>query len=500
MNIQKGGFQRGGVLAVGNNTIREEVYTMLNTKPLNYIDTNSTYGVIFSLELDPADDETNPFLDLETNEKVHSFIIKLAVINEPMKHEEPKRETTEKDSLLQNDELNQEDETPTDDYRLYTVTEGSEQRSKCCSTIHELLYETNVQQYVWAKSFSGGREPLCPPVVDFIIINSNTINKVSNNIMLQQFYNKYVVQPSAVNRGRSFKLGLIIMPMVPNNPTTLLEWSNNRNYVNPDNPLIGNFTGEKLVVYSTVISQIMRLFYEIEVIHLDLHPQNILIYEINTPNGPIYKTKIIDFGIASIIANSNDDEYFDKSRKSTILQYIRDRLKELPKSLAKTGDPYKINFIDSTLYYLNELNTEVYNNIFMPQSDPNKIQLKQLTNIILSKYYRDYELNSIKYSGYDRFFNVMNRRNITNSSPHSMEELKIHMAEKRMYNYKLGNILNIEDEDIPVKRCSLGTSCTVMGGRRPRRSSLIRLSSHKTRSHKSRKNMKRKTKRRRAKC
>lgn len=82
MKSQTGGLQSGGVRVVGDNTIREEVYNLLNTKPLTYIDTNSRYGVMYSLNFDESEDGTNPFLDLETNEKVHSFIIKLLVIND----------------------------------------------------------------------------------------------------------------------------------------------------------------------------------------------------------------------------------------------------------------------------------------------------------------------------------------------------------------------------------------------------------------------------------
>jgi hypothetical protein len=504
MNIQQGGFQRGGILAIGNNTIREEVYNMLNTNQLNYIDNNSKYGVIFSLNLSPADDITNPFLDLETNEKVHSFIIKLAVIKEHNEDYVPIDED-ELDEIVSLDE--------------YKVTEGREERTKYYSNLGSLFYEANVQQYVWAKSFSEGNDPLCPPVVDIILISSENINKVSGNEMINKFYDEYVIKPSNENKGvYSFKLGLIIMPMVAN-ATTLLEWVNKQNKVigekstqeeneeenedEEEDELIDKCTPEKIEVYSTVISQILRLFLNIGVIHFDLHADNILVYNVGTQQNPIYKTKIIDFAISSIITNSSDDAYLTHSDKYRSVNYRKNRLIELPKSLSKTCNNNKITFVTYVLEVLIIKNIDVYEKIFVgndPQLqwdfyDPVKrdkmIQLIQLTNITLPSHYDAHDISLIKCNAYDLFFKSLHGKKIKRSPTPSMEELKMHMAEKRMYDYKFGNILNIEDEDTPVKSCKVGTMCTLMGGTRSRRTSSLRLKSRKKRYNKSRKTKRR---------
>lgn len=438
MNIQQGGFQSGGVFATGNKPIREEVYDMLNTHPLQYIDTQSTYGVIFSLDFDSSK-ATNPFLDLETNEKVHSFIIKLEVIN---------------------DTPYSEDGTS----RQYTVhEEGCQSQTKSCSTFGELLYESNVQQYVWAKSLSGGRESLCPPVVDLLIIDSDNIDRVSDNGMIQRFYDQYVQSQSS---SEFFKLGLIIMPMVPNHPMTLFNWILNRP---------GGVYQEKTDIYSTVISQVLRLFLDIGVIHFDLHANNILVYYDKTKKGYPVKTKLIDFDMASIVTNTKDDAYLDKSRKSFLATHRKDNLRDITRS--RRCDTTKKNFVTNTLTLLKGMNEWVYRTTFLPPDSPyltsekplppGLVQLERLTSFILPKGTHETTLSEILCKAYDKFWNSMQ---IQNSSIHPMEELQAHMAQGKIYNYKLGNILNVEDEDTPVQSCTLGTRCTIMGGgKRPGR-------------------------------
>lgn len=56
--FQTGGvYQRGGVYVNSTRTIREEVFNMLNTKPMKYLSGKSSYGTIFTIKFDK--DESN---------------------------------------------------------------------------------------------------------------------------------------------------------------------------------------------------------------------------------------------------------------------------------------------------------------------------------------------------------------------------------------------------------------------------------------------------------
>lgn len=337
-----------------------------------------------------------------------------------------------------------------------------------------------MQQYIWTKSVSEGREALCPPVVDIILIDSENIDTVNGNKTIKQFYKKHVIPLGVPNP--FIKLGIILMPMVKNNPITLDEFINN-----PTKQIRNR--GDMIDVFSTVLSQIMRLFLDIGVINFDLHTKNILVYNEGTKKNK-YNTRLIDFETSSIITNSTRDNYLSEGKKEGLLILRQDKLNESPRtSLFGTSKPTKITFVESVFNLLISINREVYVNTYEidPDNPSFRCQLEITYTAVLPRYYSPEELETIKCNAYDKLWESMK---VKNSSILSMTELNEYMKENKMYDFRntlrskeeglLGELrskeegllgeLSAQEEDLPVKTCKIGSRCSVMGGRRSRKS------------------------------
>ena len=179
---------------------------------------------------------------------------------------------------------------------------GSKLVKKLSESKKSCFEEAKLQQYVWKKSVSEGRQAICPSVANFSLFdNTNStlfmmflINKVRVNKVLDQLANEVLHYLIHQMREPNSSIGLIVMPNIERSV--------------PFSRVLKQKTqteSDKKVKYSLIAqlsAQIVRLFIEVGVIHLDLHSNNVLIFDDNS------KCLIIDFGRASDIHNGKDDD------------------------------------------------------------------------------------------------------------------------------------------------------------------------------------------------
>jgi len=214
--------------------------------------------------------------------------------------------------------------------------------------------EVLLQQNVWIKSITGNRPPVCPSIGSFFLFNNNnaknclnffkslsehelrcysngTINgnaftTLGRRMTLEQMANNkrqlfiyllsQISSPHRLNTG----LGIILMQNVPNCETLqtflLQNISRSSGSYSLAGALLADPVAKTMFVHSIslLISQIVRLFIEIGVIHFDLHENN----ELYGGLGAFKKWLLIDFGLASDILIKVDDFYLNVGEKNDI--------------------------------------------------------------------------------------------------------------------------------------------------------------------------------------
>lgn len=160
--------------------------------------------------------------------------------------------------------------------------------------------EARLQQNVWKKSISGGREAICPPVANFSLFDDSNSHKFVNFLRLK------VTNPIDIdvaeylqnNLNHSTTIGVILMPNIQHSVTVKkflgLNKFNGRTKLKKEDDFI----------MAKLAAQVVRLFIEVGVIHLDLHLDNALVYH---ENG-LLNCLMIDFGNATDIMSDQEDE------------------------------------------------------------------------------------------------------------------------------------------------------------------------------------------------
>ncbi len=276
--------QNGGLkLAHPNKQGFQPVYDMINSPSgnLSLLTYKSLKGFMISLDVDTDDSEYLALDGNKFNKVVTSFILKFAVI------------TPRNDSELL-------------DYN--SVGKASESKDS-------FFDEAKLQQHIWKKSISGGRDEICPPVANFSLFDNNNSKELLtflkgkttgpvNDIFIYLFDRVYA--------NPTYGIGIITMPTVEKSMTF-------GDFL--DSPKGTDFHGIQInntyknIAYELVTSKIARLFIDVGVIHFDLHANNSLIYL--DPTNEI-KCLLIDFGRASDIMSETNDEYLNIRDKNEV--------------------------------------------------------------------------------------------------------------------------------------------------------------------------------------
>jgi hypothetical protein len=230
------------------------------TAKLKVLSENSKFGFIFELTIDEDESEYTR----NDGVAITSFILKLVIIS-------PKKST-----------------------EVYINTITRVHMDKGTETKETFLTDVRVQHNVWFKSMESGHE-ICPDLIDALMLDNSLSQKLIETIQVdqkmeddedndehedKQLYRmlEHLDDLFKHEITRSYGIGLMIMTKVLNSVTvrSYLEYS--RNYT------------RNCTAYSNIIAQIVRLFIENGILHLDLHHDNILI------NTDTLYCELIDFG------------------------------------------------------------------------------------------------------------------------------------------------------------------------------------------------------------
>lgn len=263
----------------------ERIRNMLNSprSTIEMLTCSSAKGFMFEMTVDPGHSEfSNP-----GGERITSFIVKLAVTSQ------------------QNDE-------ELDDY--VPVNRGGTPVTKLTESAENYFQEAKIQQDVWMSTVVGNRLPVSPPIVSFSLFN----NENGKNFLT--FLNYKVKKPKSVHtikylrrvlQNPDYGLGMIIMSKVLHSDTfeNFLDLPRNSRTSFQGVPVTEQVVSE---VYAKLVSNIVRLYIEVGVIHFDLHLKNALVYLNGRNSLNVY---IIDYGRASDVKDATTNEYLGPAEK-----------------------------------------------------------------------------------------------------------------------------------------------------------------------------------------
>lgn len=129
-------------------------------------------------------------------------------------------------------------------------------------------------------------------------------------------------------------------------------------------------------VVANIIAQIVVMVIYLNIIHLDLHGDNVLVYKEN-PEDITYNSKIIDFGRASILNSGAGDVYLSLEQKTQILAQIQILNADIDR-ISQTDNSTKSKFMRSIMDYIAGIDKYVYQKIVKgrPDIDTTRYQLK----------------------------------------------------------------------------------------------------------------------------
>ena len=337
--------QRGG-LKLKNSSKKgfKAVYDMINSSSgsLNLLTYKSLKGFMIFLNVSDSDSEYLTLNGTQFTKPVTSFILKFAVI------------------------------TPTNDDTLPNY-KGVEKSSESKDSYFE---EAKLQQGIWKQSITGGRPEICPPVANFSLFDNN------NSKSLLQFLQSKTTGSTkevfdylfnCVNTTSTSEIGVIVMPKVENSETfgDFLYAPNGTNFYG-----ISLNTEYKNDAYAYVTAQIARLFIDIGVIHFDLHSGNALVYLSSTNS---IKSLLIDFGRASNIMSTTDDDYLTSAEKQQLKDKKNDFFNSLFSIQPDAPDKEKAKFILSVLDYIADTDFSKNQQLFQ-FSDKDRYQMDWYRN------------------------------------------------------------------------------------------------------------------------
>ncbi len=257
----------------------------------------SLYSFLFELSVSP---ENSPYLLLRNGEFVEpatEFVLKLSLLY-----------------TLQRNDLPNADEVP-------PFRNGQ----KAVSSQEDFVQEAIVQQHLWTYSLAMDAEhPICPPISNLAIFEPRDAlrllirirDKANPNMDDDVVDAVHYLADNLMPPHHRWQLGVILMPKIAQS-MTLYEVQHN--------------AAHQLVAAQLQSAvQILRAFFFVQVVHLDLHEANILIQLIGpiapkTPEG-VHAT-LIDFGQAIFLR---------KAKHTNILKSELRALETLHKSTSDT--------------------------------------------------------------------------------------------------------------------------------------------------------------------
>ena len=327
-------LQEGGVkLKDPSKTGFIPIYDMMISPGarVQLISDSSLKSFVFQLDVAEEYAEYNDFVDGSFSKPVTSYILKLVIMS-------PQLDASQQIIIPR-----------------YMSTDGKEHLKEIEKST-SLYKEASLQQYVWKESVAKLQEEVCPPIANLSILEHHHVGLFLNELLRQVITNptpdtpkvQHVIEYFAFVIGNSYlettndanertytqipsfeySLGILVMPSLPYSIT--IQKLNE--YVIAAEPMPVQFTEEVSVDNSTINSAILCLLFKvvwlfimIQVIHLDMHLNNCLLF-LKPPQD--FSCMIIDFGLA-VNLNDENDELFTaeyKARISGMSQEARERI------------------------------------------------------------------------------------------------------------------------------------------------------------------------------
>lgn len=247
---------------------------------------DSLKGFMFVLDVSEKDSEYLKLTGSRFTERVTSFILKVAVV------------------------------TNKNNENLVAFQPMGAAISKQSETKKSYYEESKLQQLIWKKSITGGKAATCPSVANFSLFDSKSsreflmfvLSKVSSDPIAVVVTNYLLNQTNKYGH----EIGIIVMPNIEGSKT-LRDFLNLKNGTYFNGLTMSDTKRQDAVAH--VLAQVVSLFFDVGVIHFDLHSGNVLI--------SCHKNKLssllIDFGKVSNIMNGTKDLYFVAKKKKQIL-------------------------------------------------------------------------------------------------------------------------------------------------------------------------------------
>ena len=266
--------------------------------------------------------------------------------------------------------------------------------------------EAKLQQNIWIRSIEGGRPAICPSIANFSLFDrTNSINliwffksKVEPGIGLDVVY--YLLSQLKYDHQTTDQatIGIIVMPNITNSITLDQFWNTNRSDETAATAtaaaadLVGlkhKYKDELDHVLAQLSAQVVRLFIDIGVVHLDLHTNNVLV------DNTTLNTLIIDFGSASDITNNEEDlltipeKVPLNDKKTEFFEKLFDRGKRQD---LKKIEKKKFIFMIEVLNFIKSVD-QTYNQTHFVNSNPSSYQMSWYEYYLANMYVygRSYE-------------------------------------------------------------------------------------------------------------
>jgi hypothetical protein len=177
---------------------------------------------------------------------------------------------------------------------------------KACELNESFINEARIQQDIWLSSIKGGHPELCPSVANFSLFDNKNSQTLLNYLYtlertpsITQRIISFLYELIRINQ--HYSIGIILMPKVMNSVT--MKDFGYKTVHDVTLPLDQKYS-IMYQAYSNVIAQIARLYILTGIIHVDLHPRNILIQRDNYNH---VKSQIIDFGrVVHVVEDPNN--------------------------------------------------------------------------------------------------------------------------------------------------------------------------------------------------
>lgn len=168
--------------------------------------------------------------------------------------------------------------------RLQPILWNGRSRVKSSEDVISFYREAKLQQKLWLHSIMGGKQPVCPDVYSIsydcgdMLFSSSSSSSSASTVKRRHLNHPEVYDYLMTRHTEGFKLGAIAMEYIPNSRSL---------YSILFGPDIDDAYRNLACINAG--AQVVRLFLDYGIIHVDLHAENVIVDE----SGMAY---IIDFG------------------------------------------------------------------------------------------------------------------------------------------------------------------------------------------------------------